>query len=96
MTDKKDLPRLQIRNALAADVSAIRNLTERVYAGSGNPVYSESMLRGQINQFPEGQFVAEFNNEIVGYCATFIIEGRLAKKPHTWSEITGGGFCFTP
>jgi len=51
------------------------------------------MLRGQINRFPEGQFVAEYNGNIVGYCATFIIEGRLAKKPHSWDEITGGGYA---
>ncbi len=93
MNTNSELPLLQIRNARVADVTAIRDLVERVYAGSGNPTYSESMLRGQINRFPEGQFVAEYDNEIVGYCATFIIEGRIAKKVHNWNEITGGGFA---
>lgn len=93
MTANADLPRLQIRNAQTKDVAAISDLTERVYASSGIPDYNESMLRGQINQFPEGQFVAELDGNIVGYCATFIIEGRLAVKSHSWSEITGGGFA---
>ncbi|MDH5570949.1 MAG: GNAT family N-acetyltransferase [Gammaproteobacteria bacterium] len=93
MATNSSQARLQIRNARLSDVASIRDLVERVYAGSGTPIYSESMLRGQINRFPEGQFVAEFDGHIVGYCATFIIEGRLAKRHHSWDEITGGGFA---
>lgn len=93
MVSSDNKAKLIIRNARVADVTEIRDLSERVYAGTGNPTYAESMLRGQINSFPEGQFVAEYDGQIVGYCATFIIEGRLAKKAHTWDEITGGGYA---
>ena len=93
MTISTEHPKLKVRNARISDATAIRNLVEHVYAGTGTPLYSESMIRGQINNFPEGQFVAEYDDKIVGYCATFIIEGRIAKKAHSWDEITGGGYA---
>ena len=55
--------------------------------------YSRAMLLGQIHNFPEGQFVAEYEGAIVGYCATFLIDGDIALQPHTWNEITGGGYA---
>src|SRR5690606_187169 len=47
----------------------------------------------QINNFPEGQFVAEYDGQIVGHCATFIISGEVGLKRHTWREITGNGYA---
>jgi hypothetical protein len=51
------------------------------------------MLRGQLQNFGEGMFVVEHAGRIIGYCATFIIDGAIALKPHTWVEITGGGYA---
>jgi predicted amidohydrolase/GNAT superfamily N-acetyltransferase len=66
-------------------------MSERVYGpGMG---YARSELFGQINRFPDGQFVAEYEGVIVGYCATFMISSDVALKPHTWNEITGTGFA---
>ena len=86
-------PRLIVRNARIRDIAAIRALVAKVYAPSGMSSYSPAMLRGQINNFPEGQFVAEYDGAIVGYCATFLIDGQNALKPHTWREISGGGYA---
>lgn len=75
---------------MLADVASVALLTHRVYgAGQG---YSEPEIRGQINNFPEGVFIAEFDGAIAGYCATSIIDEKLALGPHTWHEISGGGF----
>jgi predicted amidohydrolase/GNAT superfamily N-acetyltransferase len=84
---------LEIRNARLEDVEAIRDLTERVYAGSGMHGYPHEMITGQINHFPEGQFVVTHSGKVIGYCATFVIAGKVALRPHTWAEITGGGFA---
>jgi len=43
--------------------------------------------------FPDGQFIATYEEKIVGYCATFMISGEIALNPHTWREITGDGFA---
>ncbi|WP_455218147.1 GNAT family N-acetyltransferase, partial [Kaarinaea lacus] len=55
--------------------------------------YSEGAITGQINNFPEGQFVILVNEKVVGYCATFMISEKAALKTHTWTEITGNGYA---
>ena len=83
--------KLIIRNATPADVGAIIDLSERIYgAGMG---YTRDNLLGHINRFPEGQFIAEYEGKAVGHCATFMISSEVAFAPHTWDEITGGGFA---
>jgi predicted amidohydrolase/GNAT superfamily N-acetyltransferase len=82
--------RLTIRNARVRDIPAIQALVAKVYTDI--PGYTRAMLRGQLNQFQDGVFLAEFEGTVVGYCATFRI-GDLALKPHTWSEITGNGYA---
>lgn len=84
-------PKLIVRRANANDVPRIVELGRRVYAP--NPSLTARMIRGQINNFPDGQFVAEFDGRIVGHCATFIIAGEVGLKPHTWREITGNGYA---
>ncbi|MEX0606567.1 MAG: GNAT family N-acetyltransferase, partial [Halofilum sp. (in: g-proteobacteria)] len=82
---------LIIRNARASDARKVAQLSAKVY-GTGNG-YTSAMIRGQVVNFPDGQFVAEYEGEIVGYCATFITNERLALGAHRWEEITGHGFA---
>ena len=84
-------PKLIIRRANISDAAAIAALGQRVYAPA--PSLSVRMIKGQIHNFSEGQFVAEFDGQVVGHCATFIISGDIARKLHTWREITGNGFA---
>ncbi|MFW5833881.1 MAG: GNAT family N-acetyltransferase [Pseudomonadota bacterium] len=88
MDDTK--PRLELRAARLGDIPAIQALCEKVYADMGS--YSRAQLRGQIQNFPDGQLVAVYDGRIIGYCSTFRVEEAAALKAHTWSEITGGGF----
>ena len=85
--------RLRVRNATRRDIPAIAALSARVYAGSGMQGYSEGLLTGQINNFPDGQFVAVVDDQVVGYCATFRVSEALGLQPHTWAEITGNGYA---
>lgn len=55
--------------------------------------YTADQIAGQINRFPDGQFVAEFDGRIVCHCVTFFIAADVATAQHTWNEITGGGFA---
>jgi predicted amidohydrolase/GNAT superfamily N-acetyltransferase len=82
--------RLEVRQAVPADVPAIIGLIGRAYPGFGN--YSPGQILGQINNFPEGQFVAVFEGEVVGYCASSRIAETIALAPHDWATITGNGF----
>jgi predicted amidohydrolase/GNAT superfamily N-acetyltransferase len=87
---RKTSVRLEVRNAAPADVPGILALIGAVYDGLGD--YTAGMLRGQINNFPEGQFVAVFEGVIVGYCASSRVDEDIALAPHDWASITGGGF----
>ncbi len=88
--EKVGTARLEIRNALMKDVRGIAALVRRVY--DDMPAYTHGEIRGQINNFPAGCFVALLDEKIVGYCATMQIGQTLAFEDHTWDEITGNGF----
>lgn len=83
--------KLIIREAKPADARAIAALSKKVYGKTEG--FSSAQIRGQINNFPEGQFVAEYEGDIVGHCATLIVSEELAFAQHSWDEITGGGFA---
>ncbi|MEZ5853868.1 MAG: carbon-nitrogen hydrolase family protein [Hyphomicrobiaceae bacterium] len=83
--------RLTVRRASLGDVEAVAALSRRIYHPL--PALNAQMIRGQINNFPQGQFVAEYDGQVVGYCATFVIAERHGLAPHTWHEITGNGFA---
>lgn len=85
--------KLYTRQAEAGDASAIASLSKRVYKDS--IPYSPAHIRGQINNYPEGVFVAVYDDKIVGYCASLRISGRKAFKNHTWKAITGSGYGST-
>ncbi len=83
--------KLIIRLATTGDIPGILSLAQKVYPGM--PPYHSDQLRGQINHFPAGQFVAVYEGQIAGYAASFITHGSIALKPHTWKEITSMGYA---
>jgi len=91
MSEKQE--KLLVRLATPEDVDGIVQLVARAYPGM--LPYTDGMLRGQINAFPSGVWVATWADEIVGYCATIRLSERRALASHTWQEITGGGFGST-
>nr|WP_255574019.1 bifunctional GNAT family N-acetyltransferase/carbon-nitrogen hydrolase family protein [Erythrobacter sp. SCSIO 43205] len=56
------------------------------------PAYTQGEIRGQINNYPEGCFVAQLDGKIVGYCASMRLDENVALSDHTWDEVTGNGF----
>lgn len=86
----EDQAKIILRAAVVKDVEDIHDLHSRIYP---DDAFTLAMIRGHILNFPDGQFVVEYEGKIVGYCATFIISGDICLRPHTWSEITGGGYA---
>jgi predicted amidohydrolase/ribosomal protein S18 acetylase RimI-like enzyme len=84
---------LQLREASLADVESVVALATRAYPRM--PPYTPGMIRGQINSFPEGIWVAEIDDRIVGYCATIRLKEKVALSAHTWAAVTGGGYGST-
>ncbi|MGB3623203.1 GNAT family N-acetyltransferase [Ketobacter sp. MCCC 1A13808] len=85
--------KITVRNATPQDALEICDLSTRVYKNTGMYGYSEGAITGQINHFPDGQFVITIDKKIVGYCATFRISEEIALKNHNWTEITGNGYA---
>ena len=85
--------KLLIRLARKKDLGRIYRLVQKVYPGMGG--YTREQIRGQLNHFAQGHLVAEYDGEIVGYCASIKVAEAKALKPHTWTGITGGGFGST-
>ena len=86
----RSTPRLEIRQAKLKDVREIGELVRRAY--DDLPAYTQGEIRGQINNYPEGCFVALFDGAVVGYCASMRLDERVALSDHTWDEVTGNGF----
>jgi predicted amidohydrolase/ribosomal protein S18 acetylase RimI-like enzyme len=91
MTARRSPAKLVVRNARVQDVDELIALHARVYPGQAE--YTRGMLQGQLTAYPEGQFVVEREGRIVGHAATFRIDEAIAFGPHSWSEITGGGYA---
>ncbi|MGQ2942044.1 MAG: GNAT family N-acetyltransferase [Blastomonas fulva] len=90
MAQRSSKARLEVRQARRGDIPGISQLVERAYPSL--PPYKFGELRGQINNFPQGQFVAILDGEIVGYCASSRVTEAMAFAPHDWEEISGNGF----
>jgi len=82
--------RLEVRQARLKDVRAIGDLVRRAY--DDLPAYTQGEIRGQINNYPDGCFIAKLDGELVGYCASMRLSKNVALSDHTWDEVTGNGF----
>lgn len=91
MTKQTVRPTLELRTARHADIPGIVALSRRVYGE--HAAFSPSMIQGQLVNYPEGQFVVEYEGQLVGHAASFLIDEDTALGPHSWSGITGGGYA---
>lgn len=81
MTQSRAKARLEVRQAQLADVRAIADLVRRVYEDM--PAYTHGEIRGQLNNYPEGCFVAQLDGKLVGYCATMRLSKCIALSSHS-------------
>ena len=90
MTETRGTARLEIRQAKLRDVKAIGDLVSRAY--DDLPAYTLGEIRGQINNYPDGCFIAKLDGALVGYCASMRLSKAIAFSDGSWDEITGNGF----
>jgi predicted amidohydrolase len=93
MGDLEKKPSLVIRQAKIEDIDQIKLLSQKIYLDQGG--YTKEQLLGHINHFPEGQFVAEYEGKVIGYCASIILFEEKVLSQHSWQQITGNGYCST-
>lgn len=85
----KPKAKLIVRQASLKDIPSLQQLCRKAYPNF--QPYTADQLRGHQNHFPQGAMVAEYEGNIVGYCACIRMD-EDAVKPHTWREITGNGY----
>ncbi|GEN82718.1 hypothetical protein SLU01_10300 [Sporosarcina luteola] len=75
MTEEIDLSSFEmsmiIREMKEDDIKKILNMQEVCFPGM-DP-WEEEHLKSHLSIFPEGQFVAELDGEIIGSCSSLII-----------------------
>ena len=54
--------------------------------------WKPEQLKAHLKVFPEGQFVAEYKEKIIGSCSSLIIKLEPEYKEHSWKEACGDSF----
>ena len=94
MSDELDLSKFEhklvIRQTEKKDIEEIIQLQSICFPGM--EPWKREHLESHIEIFPEGQFCAELNGEIIGSCSSLIINFDEYDDRHTWSDITDDGY----
>lgn len=94
MSEELDLTkfehRLIVRQMERKDIKDIIDLQQ--YCFPGMDPWKPEHLESHLSIFPEGQFCAELDGEIIGSCSSLIINFDEYDDRHTWSDITDDGY----
>lgn len=72
------------------DISAIIACHEAAYPDyPPEDQFDERLHAMQINAFPEGQILAEYEGRVIGYCTSLIVQLDDDSHAYTYTEITG-------
>ncbi|EZH65494.1 hypothetical protein DH09_17880 [Bacillaceae bacterium JMAK1] len=80
-----------IRVMMPSDITDVAVLAAEGF-GNEQIVFKEKHYEKHLEYFPNGQFVAELQGQIVGSCSSLIVDMSDYAKQHTISEITGNGY----
>jgi ribosomal protein S18 acetylase RimI-like enzyme len=84
---------ITIRNTRSEDIPKIVNLQKESFpylAQYGN-IWHPSELESHLHVFPEGQFCAELNGEVIASATSLIVTLNPEYLEHTWKQITDDG-----
>ena len=88
----KRAPKTKVRIWMKEDIPRIVACHRAAYPEyPENAYYNERFYEMQLLAFPEGQFLAEANGEVIGYATSLIVQLDDDAHWYTYEEITGGG-----
>ncbi len=93
-TDSDDII---VRNITLKDINKILYLQEKSFPHmfEEGGVWKEAELQSHLKIFPDGQFCAEFKDEIIGSSSSLIVQLNPEYADHTFGQITGKGLFTT-
>lgn len=80
---------ITVRQTEPRDFDAIGRISRAIYPDS--PPWSETQLASHIATFPEGQFVAELDGDVVGMAASLIVLWDDYSMDTSWRVFTAEG-----
>ena len=80
---------IRVRQTTRNDFEAIGRISRAIYPAS--PPWSETQLASHLEVFPEGQFVAELDGEVVGMAASLIVLWDDYSMDTNWRVFTADG-----
>ncbi len=80
-----------IRNVTFEDIPEIIELQKKSfpYMYIEGMIWKKKSLENHVRIFPEGQFIAEYDDKIIGSASSLIVNLIPEYKEHTWMEICG-------
>ncbi|MDX1596330.1 MAG: GNAT family N-acetyltransferase [Nitrosopumilaceae archaeon] len=74
-----------------SDISNVVELQKKSFPHMAKEgvIWKKKHLEDHLEVFPQGQFVAEYKNNIVGSCSSLIVTLEPEYKEHTWIGICG-------
>jgi len=83
---------INIRNTVHEDIPKIVKLQEVSFPQMAieGMIWKPHHLESHLKVFSQGQFVAEYDGQIVGSVSSLIVKLDPAYKEHTWAEVCGG------
>ncbi|MFY4774113.1 GNAT family N-acetyltransferase [Metabacillus sp. RGM 3146] len=87
---KKFEKKMMIRNIEHKDIDDIIRLQEKCFPGM--VPWKREHLESHLEQFPEGQFCAEFEGKIIGTCSSLLVNFDEYDDRHSWDDITDNGY----
>ncbi len=79
-----------VRQVRSSDFSRIAELTKKVYPQS--EPWTQAQLASHLEVFPEGQMVVvDSKDEVVGYCASLIVDWEDYESGDSWRDFTDNG-----
>lgn len=84
------MKKIVIRNIEEKDIDSIIGLQELCFPGM--IPWKREHLKSHLEHFPEGQFCAELEGEVIGSCSSLLINFDEYDDRHTWQDITDDGY----
>ena len=85
-------PKIKVRTWHYEDIPGVVACHRAAYPEYNEETYyNERFYEMQFAAFPEGQFLAEVDGEVVGYATAIIVQLDDDAHWYTYEEITGGG-----
>lgn len=85
----KKIKDIELAFLSAEDYEDLKKAMLRAYPGMQEDYWREKDLKKLIKVFPEGQVVIKVNEKIAGCALSIIVPEKLARKNHTYQDITG-------